>query len=134
MSTQGNWSGDYQGEWFGSTGAAGPDYKIAGLVVTGTGTAQMTAEVINQPPVLPGGGGGGGGHVGAAETLRKRKEFNDFFNRITAKPLLTEADYKELQEELGATQQTPIASTVKEKTEEIREDEGEIAAILLLLL
>ena len=129
MSTQGNWSGDYQGEWFGSSGGPGPDYKIAELIVTGTGTAEMLAEVLNpQPPEPPSGGGGGsgasGGHIGAAERLKKRKEFDDFLTRVTAKPLLTETEKEEICEEVRP----------EVITSPIEEDDEEIAAIMLLLL
>ena len=41
---QGNWSGSYNGDWFGDSGDS-PDYVIAGLTVTGTGVAVFSPIV-----------------------------------------------------------------------------------------
>jgi len=44
---QGNWSGLYNGDWFGDSGDS-PDYVIAGLTVAGAGVA-VFSPIVNQP-------------------------------------------------------------------------------------
>ena len=131
MATQGNWSGNYQGEWFGNSGGPGPDYRIAALVVEGIGTAVLSAEVIAPAPPNSGQSGGSGGHVGARVKLSKRKEFAEFFEQLTTAPLLTEADRKELEEEILVT--APTITAVAVATPKVTDEDDEIAAVLLLL-
>lgn len=109
-----------------TAGAAGVAYSLAcspGSYLLSGSPATLTYTSGALPAPVTGGGGGGGSKINSDAWLKKRTEFNQFFDRVVKHPVLSPEDREEIAAPLAIASTSPID-----------EDDDEIPAIMLLLL